>query len=739
MAIDPNSKYLKDSFSKKLEGAELEAAMASLKEAAKGFDPAHPTVDRRAEPRREPEKISPVVPGDRDYEFQVNIIEAGMAATLSLTPSVGKGKNPELAGLVSAIKTKNVKFGLLEEEIKDLIARVISTKEPVKERVIAWGRPADPGIYSQLILAPSFMDHDAFVKFYPEEGIDFLEGFEKYEKWAKVKSGDELARFTPAHKGLAGSTVTGAVIPIQVGVDVHQVGANVLVEKNEDGTQQIWKAEGDGIAVFFRNTIAVLLFGEVSVRFSLEDGDFSAVMQLIAPVGVWKLPNFSLVQEAIKKEGLTFGLDTAKIESQFELFIKERKSKVFICATGKKPIEGPLQEIIFHVDRTIKDLLEEDEFGRIDYRIRQNAIVVTKGQHLCTVKTFNKEERKGTTVKGATVYPGGGKNLYLKAKKGVSEKKINEEITDYFAEIDGELVYDEKRCEITVSTLKVVPSIDLAFGHLKFIGDVEVQKDIEDGMKVVIDGDLYVKGMILGAQVEVTGNVSCEGGINTKKDGFVKCQKNLRAKFIDQSRIYCASDIKVEKGILSSRIACLGNFEATSDKSVMQGGSLQVKGNVLLQNLGSETGTQALVHLGADYLKSDRYHEIVKTIRLAQEEILKMDQQIQDFKNKSSADDATAENKSSDSEMSKLVAEKQHKLTETLKIRDEGKKIFEELQVATDVVLTVRGKAFSHNTVRFGGHDFLLREMVSNVKFSQNPETHEIIMTQVADAKAKKK
>ncbi len=711
---------------------ELEEALTILNDASGGLVADNPAVERRLTPR-EPKPVSSAPVADADFQFQLNVIEAGMAATLTLIPAVGKGKPPELTSLIKAIKAKNIKYGLLEAELKELIDKLNSTKQPVKERVIAWGRPAEAGKLSELVLVQAFMDREAFLKFYPDEGVERLESYEKYEKWAKVKSGDELAKFTPCHKGEAGSTVMGTAIPVQVGVDLHSPGPNVAVEKSEDGTQFIWRSEGDGIAVYGDNKLSVFLYNEVDIRFSFEEGDYSAMMQLNAPIGVWKIPNQDILHEALKKEGITYGLHLDKIKAEFEIFIKERKSRMFVCATGVKPREGALQEISFHVDMKIRTLLEEDEFGNIDYRIRQNAILVNKARHLCTVKTYNPEERKGITVKGKKVYPNGGQNILLKPKKGISVTKVDDLTTHYFAELDGELVYDEKTGDISVSNLKVVPAVDLAFGHLTFIGDVEIQKNIEDGMKVFVDGDLYVKGMILGAQVEVKGNLSCEGGINTKKDGFIKCGKDLRAKFLDQSRIHCLGSVKVEKGIMQSRVACLGNFEATGPKSVLQGGSLQVKGNVTLQNIGSESGTQTLVHLGADYLKAERYHAIIKEIKTSQEALLAMDKSIQTMKA-----EGAAMTQETVAQLNSMISDKNYKLGETLKIRDEGKLIFDELQTASHATLLVKGKAYPQNTIRFGGHDFLIKQLLSNVKMVQDPDSHEIVVLPQTVAKGKK-
>lgn len=701
----------------------------------------HPTLERRGQPRPEPTRLAPSTPASpdlptKDFHFNVDVIEAGMAASLSLFPPTGKGKLPDTSLLIQLLKGKKIKFGIVEEEVKKALAEVASTGKPVLNRVVARGAPPDHGAHSDLQLAPVFHDLKGFQKTFPEEKISGLENVEAFEKLAKVKAGDELGKFLPANPGRGGLTVTGAPLPAKKGTASHFLGTNVVEEEIEGESRRIWKAEVEGIAVLIRGKLSVLTYSDPLIKVVFEEGDYSAVLQLIAPTGLWKAPSLESIREAVQKAGVVFGVDEAKIKSEYEAFCAERKSRVFVCAQGIRPRDGVSAEIKFHIDTSYKPVLQEDDQGRIDYRIRQNVIFVEKNQAICSLFKPKEEEKKGTTVKGKIVSGRDGKKVELKAVQGILITEISPERTDYMAGCDGEVVYDAARGEISVSQVKVVDAIDIAFGNLTFTGNVTVNKNIEDGMKVFVTGDLYVKGLILAAKVEVQGNLSCEGGIITKQTGRVDCGKDLKAKFVENSVVRVGGNALVEKSILQSRIACLGSFTANSEKSLLMGGSLQAKGGAVIRNLGSDSGAQAAVHVGSDYKALERYHEIVAGIRSRQEQALQAEVEIERLSLPPT--EGKTPNESDKARIKELLLAKSKLLAEILALRNEGKALYESIEGATAAELVVTGKIFPNNTLRFGSESLTVKDAQSAVKFAQDPQTREIRSTPMKAPVARK-
>ncbi|MBL8994934.1 MAG: DUF342 domain-containing protein, partial [Spirochaetia bacterium] len=533
-----------------------------------------------------------------------------------------------------------------------------------------------------------------------------------------------------------GLTVTGTPLPAKKGVASHFIGSNVVEEEFEGEARRSWKAEVEGIAVLMRGKLSVMTYSDPLIKVVFEEGDFSAVLQLIAPTGLWKAPTLESVREAVQKAGVVFGVDEAKIKSEYEAFCAERKSRVFVCALGIRPKDGVTAEIKFHIDTSYKPVLQEDDQGRIDYRIRQNVIFVEKGQAICSIFKPKEAEKKGTTVKGKEVSGRDGKKIELKAVEGILITEVNPERTDFMADCAGEVVYDERRSEIRVSQVKIVDSIDIAFGNLTFTGNVTVNKNIEDGMKVALTGDLYVKGLILAAKVEVGGNLSCEGGIITKQTGRVECGKDLKAKFIENSMVRAGGNMLVEKSILQSRIACLGTFTANSEKSLLIGGSLQAKGGAVIRNLGSDSGAQAAVHVGSDYKALERYHEIVAGIRSRQEEALQAEVEIERLS--LSPAEGQPPGESDKARIKELLLGKSKLLAEILALRNEGKALYESIEGATAAELVVTGKIFPNNTLRFGSESLTLKQTLAAVKFAQDPGTREIRSTPIKAPVARK-
>ncbi|MBL8993368.1 MAG: DUF342 domain-containing protein, partial [Spirochaetia bacterium] len=580
--------------------------------------------------RKEKEKIPPASAviktqsSARDAFFRIELGQDASTASLSLFPQVGGGKPGDTKEILEALRKKGVNFGIQEEILKKAVEDMNQTGHPVQELVVARGQDPEDGADAVLAEVASFQNREEFSASHPEE---HLPSDIEYEGYAVVNAGDPLVKITPETGGKNGSTVNSRLLPAKPGKNPFEAGLNVASKK--EGELLFFNAKIGGIAVLRDKEYSVLPFRETNVRVKCYENDFKANLAISPPPDLWKPPTLERIHEEIKKEGVVYGLKYEVIEKEFNAFLKDHEPRDFLIAEGDFPEDGEDGALDFHIPMEKKSVVSPDENGRIDYRLRLNVILVEKGKLLCTVKSPTPARRNAITVKNKTVSARDGEPVRFTVLGGMREEKVDERRSNYFSELDGEVDYNPIKGEIRVSQSKTVDAIDMTLGNLSYIGNVTVNQNIEDGMEVTIKGDLFVKGLIMGAKVKVEGNVSCEGGIITKENGYLRVSGDLKARFIENSNVQASGEIQVERAILNSHVSSGKSIIAISEKSYALGGVIQAKERIALRYLGNESGTRGVVQLGADPLHIERYHEIITRLRLLKDDLAKFDLMIQ--------------------------------------------------------------------------------------------------------------
>lgn len=684
-------------------GAKAPTASDNRKEKEKGAAPQAETKPQNA---------------SHDAYFRIELDRDASTATLSMFPATGGGKPGDAKEVLEALRKKGVNFGIQEEIIRKAVEDMNQTAHPIQELVVARGQDPEDGTDAALEEVATFQLKEEFAASHPEE---HLPTDVEYEGYAVVNAGDPLVKINPETSGKNGSSVNGRLIPAKPGKNLFEAGLNAATKK--EGEFLFFNAKIGGIAVVRNKEYSVLPFRETVIRVKCYDNDFKANLVISPPPDLWKPPTLERIHEEIKKEGVVYGLKYEIIEKEFNAFLKDHAPRDFLIAEGDLPEDGEDGSLDFHIPMEKKSVVSPDENGRIDYRLRLNVILVEKGKLLCTVKNPTPARRNAITVKNKTVSARDGEPVRFTVLGGMREEKVDARNTNYFSELDGEVDYNPIKGEIRVSQSKTVDAIDMALGNLNYIGNVTVNQNIEDGMEVTIKGDLFVKGLIMGGKVKVEGNVSCEGGIITKENGYLRATGEIRARFIENSNVQAGGEIQVERAILNSHVASGKSVVAISEKSYALGGVIQAKERIALRYLGNESGTRGLVQLGSDPLHIERYHEIITRLRLLKDDLAKFDLMIQKLVESSKIE--TMNDQAKDN-YKKLLVGKNTVIREMKNLRDEGQRILQNLDATEGAELVILGKVFPDNTIRFGTSKISSEGVDMNVMFYQDQETREI-------------
>ncbi|APJ03541.1 FapA family protein [Silvanigrella aquatica] len=192
---------------------------------------------------------------------------------------------------------------------------------------------------------------------------------------------------------------------------------------------------------------------------------------------------------------------------------------------------------------------------------------------------------------------------HVQEKQEKEEKKIVTITThpNFIIDQNGEM-----KCEKGGQAL-ILPNGKIDFADVYTVKDVrpdQIQKvtfpcsvvvkcELQGNFTWIVEGDLTVEQFWTAQGITVQGNVTAKSGIQTNNSSddskAVRIQGNLDAIFIQSSCFIVEGNIKVEKGILASRITTSGNLECLGDPGKISGSEIIMnKGTINAKIIGSE-------------------------------------------------------------------------------------------------------------------------------------------------------
>lgn len=120
-----------------------------------------------------------------------------------------------------------------------------------------------------------------------------------------------------------------------------------------------------------------------------------------------------------------------------------------------------------------------------------------------------------------------------------------------------------------------------------------------NGYSVNCDGDLIINGVVEGATISTSGNLTISRGVNGHDEADIYCGGNLIVNFINSARVTVRGDIETGT-IMNSQVKCDGEIQVKGKKGVIVGGEVTSKRNIEAVTVGSELGITTVIKLGID-------------------------------------------------------------------------------------------------------------------------------------------
>ncbi len=335
-----------------------------------------------------------------------------------------------------------------------------------------------------------------------------------------------------------------------------------------------------------------------------------AYLKIKAPEGGGRPAGLQEIAFQLKQSGTIFGIKEDVVHCLVQNPIYDQN---ILIAEGMAPINGKNGEIHFLVDihKDRKPVILED--GTVNYRELDYIENVHKGQKLCDITQptpgINGKNVVGTVLKAIDGKPAKmvrGRNIF-QSDDGLS----------LFSEIDGQVMYIEGKLSV-FSTYEVPADVDNSTGNINFVGNVSVRGNVLSGFVVEVGGNIEVFGVVEGATIKAGGNIILRRGMTGNGKGHLSAGGDIVAKYIENSSIEAANDIKAE-AIMHSDVKCGNRLELGGRKGLLVGGITRVGKEIEAKVIGSHMATTTNIEVGVDPHVRERY-------KFLRTDIIKMDE-----------------------------------------------------------------------------------------------------------------
>lgn len=285
--------------------------------------------------------------------------------------------------------------------------------------------------------------------------------------------------------------------------------------------------------------------------------------------------------EALKKNRIHYGINEESVLKLAQRPIFNLRIKV---AQGQKAVDGEDGRLHYLVKRDSEYSPEynENKEGKIDYKNLNYFQMVKKDQVLCEI-TKESNGIDGINIFGEGICAKPGKEMFFSIGKNT---EFSEDKTQIISTCDGIVRFANNKLDIN-DMLHISSNVDFCTGNIDFSGDVIVDGDVCTGFSVKSDGNIIIRGVVEDAEIEAAGNLHISKGLTGGYRRKITVGKDFNCHYIENAILSVKGDILADY-IIDSKITCLGNIKLAGSKGLINGGEINLAGELSAKEIGTE-------------------------------------------------------------------------------------------------------------------------------------------------------
>ncbi len=399
---------------------------------------------------------------------------------------------------------------------------------------------------------------------------------------------------------------------------------------------------------------------------------------------------------ALEGQGVLFGV----VESGIERLVSGRLyNEKLVLARGREAIHGRGTRVHYLFNTDIGRpylLMEYDRINLKELDYMQNRV---SGDVLAELKPGVKPQ-DGMNVLGETLAAGSVPED--EALKAGEKTRFSPDRDKIIALIDGNAYV--KAGAVHMEPVVTVENVNYQTGNLDFIGSIVINGTIVDGFTVNARGSVQV-GKCVGRSSITAGNgILLKGGINGSDEGFLACDGDILAKFIENAHVRCNGNLIVEEAVMHARISIKRNVLFTGRRAELLAGQSIIGQSLWCKKLGNLSEINTKVSVGVNPETIEMYQKVHKAIGIKQEELDQLDMKMKSFdiKIKARTDDEEKQAGARD----RLVGRIGRLGEEIDYLLEKARQIRQTMTARAETMVVAEEMIFSGVTITFGREEY---------------------------------
>ncbi len=238
-----------------------------------------------------------------------------------------------------------------------------------------------------------------------------------------------------------------------------------------------------------------------------------------------------------------------------------------------------------------------------------------------------KEGIPGTDIFGKDIAAAPGDPAKVEIDSETLERRDNkteeENYDTIISKVDGYL--EQQGDKLLMREVFVVPSdLDVEYGNIHFIGEVEVKGDVLAGFNIEAEKGLVISGNVNKAELfSKTGDIEIKGRFFGEDEGRIIGGRSVKVRSIQDARVDCVGDFYSAEEIRNAQIRTQGTVQ-TPNGSMLGGHLYSVYGGNFGE-LGTEDDVPTHLTLGSSVEISEEYMKLLVRIEQHEEGIKLLD------------------------------------------------------------------------------------------------------------------
>lgn len=437
---------------------------------------------------------------------------------------------------------------------------------------------------------------------------------------------------------------------------------------------------------------------------SVTQDSMEAHLTVIPPKG-GRGVNLDDIFEQLKIKNIKFGVLEEEIES-----IANNKiyNNSILIAKGKPPINGEDAILKYHFDTSNERKVCISDDGKVDFRELSLIKNVNENQILVTMIPSTKGVN-GQNVYGEDVQAKDGKKVNLPRGKNVA---ITEDGLSLISTIKGEVKLVDNKVSV-FPLYEVNSNVDNTTGNIRFVGKVIVKGNVLTGFVIEADEDVEIYGVVEGAQIYSKGNIILHRGIQGMNRGELRCDGDLIAKFIENSRVHAKGNIQTE-AIMHSMIYCGKKLEVKGKKGLLVGGEIRASEEIKAKVIGSPMATVTDIEVGTNPEMRSKYESLKMEMRNSTENLLKLTQAVDLLTKIGRSTELTEEKKALLNKSIVMKLQMQNKIEQ---LKSEISYLESYIEEISNGKIKVEGLVYPGTKVTIGSNSMYIKDQIQYVTF----------------------